>query len=58
MGGHKLRQEAANQTVREMMGEKTYMKKERERDLLMFTLSNQYLSPPPLLLRWAFVSML
>lgn len=31
-------------------------KKERERDLLMFTLGNQYLSPPPLLLQRALVS--
>lgn len=31
-------------------------KKERERDLLMFTLGNQYRSPPPLLLQRALVS--
>ena len=38
---------------------KTYMKKkERERDLLMFTLGNQYLSPPLLLLQRALVSEL
>ena len=56
---HKLRQREANLMVRE--GEKWWTdkdideKKEGERDLLMFTLGNQY--PSPLLLQRALVSV-